>query len=110
MSEAWSWAVRRYGDKRLFASRDILGEEDEIQPNGKLFRKLGKNTYSVLLLNICLLGHWLKTFCLFSPELFYSATSNLTPSSIRLKVNLEDQRNSIFEVFHFVDLRTAQPI
>ena len=41
MSEAWSWAVRRYGDKRLFASRDILGEEDEIQPNGKLFRKLG---------------------------------------------------------------------
>ena len=42
MSEAWSWAVRRYGDKRLFASRDILGEEDEIQPNGKLFRKLGK--------------------------------------------------------------------
>lgn len=41
MSDAWSWAVARYGDKRLFASRDILGEEDEIQPNGKLFRKLG---------------------------------------------------------------------
>ena len=93
MSEAWTWAVRRYGDKRLFASRDILGEEDEIQPNGKLFRKLGIKVicYNVLLLNTCLLGHWLKTFCLFSPELFYSATSNLTPSSIRLKVNLEDQ-------------------
>ena len=41
MCNAWSWAVARYGDKRLFASRDILGEEDEIQPNGKLFRKLG---------------------------------------------------------------------
>ena len=41
MADAWSWAVERYGDKRLFASRDILGEEDEIQPNGKLFRKLG---------------------------------------------------------------------
>ena len=41
MSDAWSWAVTRYGDKKLFASRDILGEEDEIQPNGKLFRKLG---------------------------------------------------------------------
>ena len=38
---AWKWAVARYGDKRLFATRDILGEEDEIQPNGKLFRKLG---------------------------------------------------------------------
>ena len=47
MSEAWSWAVRRYGDKRLFASRDILGEEDEIQPNGKLFRKLGNKGYTL---------------------------------------------------------------
>ena len=90
MSEAWSWAVRRYGDKRLFASRDILGEEDEIQPNGKLFRKLGIG-FNLLLLNTCLLGHWLKTFCLFSPELFNSPTSTFTPSSIRLKVNLEDQ-------------------
>ena len=41
MSSAWLWAVKRYTDKRLFASRDILAEEDEIQPNGKLFRKLG---------------------------------------------------------------------
>ena len=41
MADAWNWAVARYGDKRLFATRDILGEEDEIQPNGKLFRKLG---------------------------------------------------------------------
>ena len=41
LADAWNWAVARYGDKRLFASRDILGEEDEIQPNGKLFRKLG---------------------------------------------------------------------
>ena len=46
MSDAWSWAVTRYGDKKLFASRDILGEEDEIQPNGKLFRKLGR-CYSI---------------------------------------------------------------
>ena len=41
MADCWNWAVKRYGEKRLFASRDILGEEDEIQPNGKLFRKLG---------------------------------------------------------------------
>ena len=41
MASAWLWAVKRYTDKRLFASRDILAEEDEIQPNGKLFRKLG---------------------------------------------------------------------
>ena len=41
LADAWNWAVARYGDKRLFASRDILGEEDEIQSNGKLFKKLG---------------------------------------------------------------------
>ena len=44
MADAWNWAVARYGDKSLFATRDILGEEDEIQPNGKLFRKLGNQT------------------------------------------------------------------
>ena len=44
MADAWNWAVARYSDKRLFATRDILGEEDEIQPNGKLFRKLGTLT------------------------------------------------------------------
>ena len=45
MSDDWTWAVKRYGDKKLFASRDILGEEDEIQPNGKLFRKLGTHYF-----------------------------------------------------------------
>ena len=53
MSEAWTWAVRRYGDKRLFASRDILGEEDEIQPNGKLFRKLGRHKGCTLTVYFC---------------------------------------------------------
>jgi long-chain acyl-CoA synthetase len=37
MADAWSWAVARYTEKRLFGSRDILGEEDEVQPNGKIF-------------------------------------------------------------------------
>jgi len=45
MADAWNWAVARYSDKRLFATRDIIGEEDEIQPNGKLFRKLDLGDY-----------------------------------------------------------------
>ena len=45
MADAWRWAVRRYTEKRLFGSRDILGEEDEVQPNGKIFRKLELGDY-----------------------------------------------------------------
>ena len=40
MAEVWSWAVERYGTRRILGSRDILGEEDEIQPNGRIFSKL----------------------------------------------------------------------
>jgi hypothetical protein len=37
MVDAWRLAVARYNKKRLFGSCDILGEEDEVQPNGKIF-------------------------------------------------------------------------
>ncbi|XP_023345187.1 long-chain-fatty-acid--CoA ligase 3-like [Eurytemora carolleeae] len=40
MADIWDWSVKRYREKRLLGTRDILGEEDEIQPNGKMFRKL----------------------------------------------------------------------
>ena len=45
MADAWSWAVARYSDMQLFGTRDILGEEDEVQPNGKIFRKLELGAY-----------------------------------------------------------------
>ena len=40
MADVWSWVVGRYGSRRLLGTRDILGEEDEIQSNGSVFRKL----------------------------------------------------------------------
>jgi len=40
MAEAWDWAVKRYKTKNLLGTRDVVGEEDEVQPNGQLFRKL----------------------------------------------------------------------
>ena len=41
MAEVWSWAVERYGTgRRILGTRDILGEDDEIQPNGRIFSKL----------------------------------------------------------------------
>ena len=39
MAEAWDWAVARYGGKSLLGTRELLGEEDEVQTTGKLFRK-----------------------------------------------------------------------
>jgi len=45
MAEVWDWSVRRYQDRKLLGTRDILGEEDEVQPNGKMFRKLELGDY-----------------------------------------------------------------
>ena len=33
-------AVRLYGDKDCLGSREQLSEEDEVQPNGKVFKKV----------------------------------------------------------------------
>jgi long-chain acyl-CoA synthetase len=40
MSGLWKWAVAKYSDKELLGTRDVLREEDEVQPNGKIFHKL----------------------------------------------------------------------
>ena len=37
--------IFRYSDKRLLGTRDVLGEEDEVQPNGKMFKKLELGDY-----------------------------------------------------------------
>ena len=40
MSSLWKWAAKKYGPRELLGTRDILREEDEIQSNGKIFKKL----------------------------------------------------------------------
>ena len=35
----------RYNEKKLLGTRDVLAEEDEIQPNGKMFKKLELGDY-----------------------------------------------------------------
>ena len=48
MAETWSWAVKRYGGRKLLGTRDILGEDDEIQSNGRIFSKLELGDYRYL--------------------------------------------------------------
>jgi len=45
LADVWDFSVKRYKDRKLLGSRDILGEEDEIQPNGKMFMKLFLGDY-----------------------------------------------------------------
>ncbi len=39
MDKVFQYAVKRNGSKRCLGSREVIDEEDEVQPNGKLFKK-----------------------------------------------------------------------
>ena len=39
MAEVWSWVVKRYYDKDALGTREIVGEEEEVQSNGQTFKK-----------------------------------------------------------------------
>lgn len=45
MADAWSWSVSRYTSRNLLGTREILGDDDEVQQNGKMFRKLELGDY-----------------------------------------------------------------
>jgi len=45
MADVFSWSVRRYGSRKMMGTREVLGEEDEIQSNGKMFTKLDLGDY-----------------------------------------------------------------
>ena len=45
MADVWSWAVKQYGGRKFLGTRDILGEDDEIQSNGRIFSKLELGEY-----------------------------------------------------------------
>jgi len=34
------WVVKMYGDKKCLGTRQILADEDEPQPNGRIFKKV----------------------------------------------------------------------
>ena len=45
MADVWRWSVKKYQEKKLLGTRDVLAEEDEVQPNGKMFKKLELGDY-----------------------------------------------------------------
>ena len=53
MAEVFSWSVSRYGPRKFLGTRDILGEDDEIQPNGRIFAKLELGEYRLFHYTYC---------------------------------------------------------
>lgn len=40
LDKLFEYAVQRFGDSQCLGTRDILSEENEIQPSGKVFKKV----------------------------------------------------------------------
>lgn len=45
MADAFNWAVLKYGDTPCMGTREIIAELDEVQPNGKMFKKYDLGDY-----------------------------------------------------------------
>ena len=48
VTKSFNYAVNKYKSKSCLGTREILGEEDEVQKNGKLFKKLALGDYNWL--------------------------------------------------------------
>ena len=45
MDECFNFAVNQHSHKRMVGTRQVFSEEDEVQPNGKVFKKWVMGTY-----------------------------------------------------------------
>merc|ERR1719167_1338638 len=51
VTKALNYAVTKYGDKECFGTREVLGEMDEVQTSGKIFKKLSLGDYKWITYN-----------------------------------------------------------
>ena len=45
MTQAFNYAVKKFGSRECLGTREVLGIEDEMQKNGKVFQKLALGDY-----------------------------------------------------------------
>ena len=43
MEKMLKFVAAEHGDKKCLGTREIFAEEDELQPNGRVFKKVGEN-------------------------------------------------------------------
>lgn len=51
VTKAFNYAVSKYGEKQCLGTRQVLGEMDEVQGNGKVFKKLSLGEYKWITYN-----------------------------------------------------------
>lgn len=51
VAKAFNFAVSKYNDRECIGTREILGEEDEVQHSGKVFKKLALGDYKWITYN-----------------------------------------------------------
>jgi len=51
ITKAFDFAVNKYGEKQCLGTREVLGEDDEIQTDGKIFKKLSLGDYKWITYN-----------------------------------------------------------
>ena len=45
MAEVWTWVVKRYREKNVLGTRELVGEEEEVQINGQTGKKYNLGEY-----------------------------------------------------------------
>merc|ERR1719369_1110935 len=51
VTKAFNYAVTKHGEKQCLGTREVLGEEDEVQSSGKVFKKLSLGDYKWMTYN-----------------------------------------------------------
>ena len=70
VTKAFNFAVSKYGEKQCLGTREVLGEMDEVQGSGKVFKKLSLGEYKWITYNEAhslstQFGRW-ESFCVIS--------------------------------------------
>lgn len=47
LDKVFEFAVRRFPQRDCLGTREVLSEEDEVQPNGKVFKKVRHEQYTL---------------------------------------------------------------
>ncbi len=94
LDKLFDYAVQRFGEQHCLGTREILSEENEIQPTGKIFKKVRILITSYLFSEVCL---WRQRFLMslltFSPtsssweSIDGSPTVTWTQKSVSLAVD-----------------------
>jgi len=66
MNEVFDYVTKTYGDKDCLGTREFLAEEDEVQPNGKVFKSVSYFLISHIVRHTNNTKTFVCRYCVFS--------------------------------------------